>query len=73
MATVTGGVQFLTFTGAMLGPILFARVVSWSDSYQAALLVLVGLALSGALWLLLARDEDEEQAPALSGIDSAGR
>ena len=73
LATVTGGVQFLTFTGAILGPILFARVVSWSDSYQAALLVLVGLALSGALWLLLARDEDEEQAPALSGIDSAGR
>jgi MFS family permease len=54
LASVTGGMQFMTFSGAMIGPVAFAAVVSGAGSYGAAY---VGFAVLPALigvWLLRA-------------------
>lgn len=58
LATVTGGVQFLTFMGAMIGPILFATVVSLTDSYSAGMFVLAILASTAATWLLISQRKE---------------
>lgn len=53
LAEVTGGVQALTFGGAMVGPVLFSLAVSFSGSYPTVFTVLGLLpALVGALVLL---------------------
>lgn len=52
LATVTGAVQFLTFMGAMGGPVLVAAVVSWTDSYSTAFILLAILVLIAAGGLL---------------------
>ncbi|MFK7963130.1 MAG: MFS transporter [Burkholderiaceae bacterium] len=55
LATVTGAVQFLTFMGAMLGPIVVATVVSQTNSYAAGMFGLSILVGCTAAWLLLSQ------------------
>ncbi len=53
LAHVTGGTQFLTFCGAMVGPVLFATLVGWLGSHGAAYLTIAAApALIGA-WLII--------------------
>lgn len=59
LATVTGGVQFLTFMGAMLGPVLFATLVSVTNSYSAGMFGLAVLAGGAAVWLLVSQRSDQ--------------
>ncbi|MEZ5740973.1 MAG: MFS transporter [Burkholderiaceae bacterium] len=65
LATVTGGTQFLTFLGAMIGPVLFSQVVSWrgGDYGFAFALVAVLPVLAGASMLLAEARSGPQPAP----------
>jgi len=64
LATVTGGVQFLTFMGAMIGPVLFATVVAITNSYSAGMFTLAVLVSAAAIWLLVSQ---RNELPATAG------
>lgn len=52
LATVTGGTQFLTFAGAMAGPVAFATLVGPIGSHGSTYIVLAVAPLAVGLWLL---------------------
>lgn len=52
LATVTGGMQFFTFGGAMAGPVIFSLCVSLSGSYWLAFILLPVLSLCAGISLL---------------------
>ncbi len=68
LATVTGGVQFLTFLGAMGGPVLVAAIVSQLGSFSAAFVVLALAAATAAILLLIS---DRSQADIGAGPGGA--
>jgi MFS family permease len=53
IATVTGGTQFFTFSGGLLGPPLFGTIVAATGSYGYGFVLIVLLPLVNAAWLLL--------------------
>ena len=52
IAMVTGGTQFLTFSGAMVAPVVFAAAVSMFGSYATSFLLLGLFPLLVGIWLL---------------------
>jgi MFS family permease len=52
IATVTGGTQFFTFSGGLLGPPVFGAVAAASGSYGLGFVLFAALPLANALWLL---------------------
>lgn len=52
LATVTGGIQFFTFGGAMVGPVIFGLCVVLTESYRLAFTLLPLAALWAGLSLL---------------------
>jgi MFS family permease len=54
---VTGASGFLTFTGVVLGPPLFAMLASVTGSYRAGFAAFGTLSLLCGLWLLVTRDD----------------
>jgi MFS family permease len=58
LATVTGGTQFLTFAGAMAGPVAFATLVGPIGSHGSTYMALAVAPLVVGLWLLA---EDRER------------
>jgi MFS family permease len=52
LATVTGGTQFLTFCGAMIGPVAFSSLVGPLGSHAATYVALALAPLAVGLWLL---------------------
>ncbi|RYY62769.1 MAG: MFS transporter [Comamonadaceae bacterium] len=53
MAASAGGTQFFTFAGGMTGPLLFAQVVHWSDSYAPGYLALAVVSGAAGIAMLL--------------------
>ena len=52
VATLTGGVQFMTFGGAMTGPVLFALAISLGASYGTTFVMLSALPFLAGVVLL---------------------
>lgn len=52
LATVTGGMQFFTFGGAMVGPVVFSLCVSATGSYWLAFILLSVFSLLAGITLL---------------------
>ena len=52
IATVTGGTQFFTFSGGLLGPPVFGAIVAASGNYGFGFVLFAVLPLANALWLL---------------------
>jgi nitrate/nitrite transporter NarK len=52
IAIVTGGTQFFTFSGGLLGPPIFGAVAAASGSYGVGFILFAVLPLVNALWLL---------------------
>jgi len=55
LAAITGGSQFFTFGGLVIGPVVFGLVLQLTDSYQACFAVLAVVALVAAGFLALTR------------------
>lgn len=55
LATVTGGTQFLTFCGAMIGPVVFASLVGPLGGHGLTYQVLAGVPLLVGVWLLIGK------------------
>jgi len=53
IATVTGGTQFFTFSGGLLGPPIFGTIVAATGSYGYGFVPIILLPLVNAAWLLL--------------------
>jgi len=58
LATVTGGIQVLTFSGAMVGPVTFASLVGPLGSHAAAFMVMAVAPVAAGLWLLAGSRSD---------------
>ncbi len=56
MAMVTGGTQFITFFGGMIGPALFSQGVALSGTYVVAFLALAALPVTAGVLMLTVRD-----------------
>jgi len=56
LASITGGTQFLTFCGAMTGPVAFATLVGPLGSHGLTYLVLAAPPLAVGLWFLSSAD-----------------
>jgi MFS family permease len=56
IASITGGTQFLTFCGAMTGPVAFATLVGPLGSHGLTYLVLAAAPLAVGLWFLASDD-----------------
>lgn len=54
LGTVTGGTQFLTFCGAMLGPVAFASLVDVLGSYGRTYVVMAAAPAAVGAWLWVA-------------------
>jgi MFS family permease len=52
IATVTGGTQFFTFSGGLLGPPVFGAIAAASGGYGFGFVLLAVLPLANAVWLL---------------------
>ena len=52
MRPVTGGTQFFTFSGGLLGPPVFGAIAAASSGYGFGFVLLALLPLANALWLL---------------------
>jgi MFS family permease len=52
IAIVTGGTQFFTFAGGLLGPPTFGMIASTSGNYGLGFILFAALPLVNALWLL---------------------
>jgi MFS family permease len=52
IAIVTGGTQFFTFSGGLLGPPVFGAIAAASGSYGLGFILFAALPLANALWLL---------------------
>jgi MFS family permease len=52
IATVTGGTQFFTFSGGLLGPPVFGAIAAASGGYGFGFILLAVLPLANAVWLL---------------------
>jgi MFS family permease len=52
IAIVTGGTQFFTFSGGLLGPPTFGAIAAASGSYGFGFVLFAALPLANALWLL---------------------
>ena len=52
IGTVTGAVQVFGYLGAIVGPFLFALVISWTGRYASGLLLFSALILMAGLWIL---------------------
>ncbi len=52
IAVLTGGTQFFTFTGGLLGPPTFGAIAAGSGSYGLGFVLFAVLPLLNALWLL---------------------
>jgi MFS-type transporter involved in bile tolerance (Atg22 family) len=50
---VTGGTQFFTFSGGLLGPPIFGTIVAATGSYGYGFVPIILLPLVNAAWLLL--------------------
>ena len=53
IATVTGGTQFFTFSGGLIGPPVFGTIVASTGSYGYGFVLIIILPLVNAAWLLL--------------------
>jgi MFS family permease len=53
IATITGGTQFFTFSGGLLGPPLFGTLVAATGSYGVGFVMVALLPLANAAWLLV--------------------
>jgi len=62
MATVTGGTQFLTFCGAMFGPVVFASLVSLLGGHGPTYLLLAVIPFGMGVHLLTASLADARRA-----------
>jgi nitrate/nitrite transporter NarK len=60
LATVTGGTQFLTFCGAMIGPVAFSSLVGPLGSHGATYIALALAPLTVGLWLLAGSRQSDE-------------
>jgi len=54
LGAVTGGTQFLTFCGAMAGPVAFATLVGVTGSHGASYVVMAAAPLVVGVWLWIA-------------------
>ena len=54
LGAVTGGTQFLTFCGAMIGPVAFASLVGVMGSHGATYVVLAAAPAAVGVWLWIA-------------------
>lgn len=52
IGTVTGAVQVFGYFGAIIGPFVFALVISWTGKYASGLLLFSALILVAGLWIL---------------------
>jgi hypothetical protein len=53
IATVTGGTQFFTFSGGLLGPPVFGAIVGATGGYGFGFVLFAVLPLANAVWLLM--------------------
>jgi MFS family permease len=53
IATVTGGTQFFTFSGGLLGPPLFGTIAAATGGYGYGFVLIAVLPLVNAAWLLM--------------------
>ncbi len=53
IAMITGGTQFLTFSGAMVAPLVFAAGVTALNSYSQTFMLFAIAPLAMGLWLLI--------------------
>jgi MFS family permease len=53
IATITGGTQFFTFSGGLLGPPVFGTIVAATGSYGFGFVLIALLPLVNAAWLLM--------------------
>jgi MFS family permease len=58
LATLTGGIQVLTFCGAMVGPVAFATLVGPLGSHAATFVVMAPAPVLVGLWLLAGSRSD---------------
>jgi hypothetical protein len=58
LGEVTGATQFLTFCGAMAGPVGFASLVGVTGSHGATYVVMAAAPLAVGVWLWVASGED---------------
>lgn len=54
IAAVTGATQFMTFAGAMIGPVIFGAIVSATGSYGGVYVGFAAAPLAIGVWLLAA-------------------
>jgi MFS family permease len=57
LGAVTGGTQFVTFCGAMGGPVLFASLVGLTGSHGATYIVMAAAPAAVGVWLWIASRE----------------